>query len=82
MPVSPDLVTAILCRWFFKYARDPAAPGSAVLYDVRSSRGVVEYLSALGADPRICKVGHSHAKKLLRETDGINGVFSAKKTIP
>ena len=29
--------------------------------------------SGLGADPRICKVGHSYAKKLLRETKGILG---------
>jgi phosphomannomutase len=27
----------------------------------------------LGADPRICRVGHSFAKRLLRETDGICG---------
>jgi phosphomannomutase len=33
----------------------------------------VEYLRELGADPRICKVGHSYAKKLLRETQGIVG---------
>ena len=42
-------------------------------YDVRSSRGVVEYLQRLGAQPTICKVGHSFAKKLLRDTDGIAG---------
>ena len=42
-------------------------------YDVRSSRGVVEFLQALGAEPTICKVGHSFAKKLLRDTDGIAG---------
>ena len=28
---------------------------------------------SLGADPRICKVGHSFAKKLLRDTQGIVG---------
>ena len=34
---------------------------------------MVECLRDLGADPRICKVGHSYAKKLLRETQGILG---------
>ena len=40
---------------------------------MRSSRSVVEFLLGLGAEPRICKVGHSYAKKLLRETGGIVG---------
>lgn len=76
-PVSPDLVTPILCRYFFRYAREPAAPGSAVLYDVRSSRAVVEDILSLGGRPVMCRVGHSHAKKLLRETDGpFGGEFS------
>jgi phosphomannomutase len=33
----------------------------------------VEHLEKLGADPRICRVGHTHAIKLLRETKGIVG---------
>jgi phosphomannomutase len=69
-PVSPDLVTPILARYFFLYARERAAQGSAVLYDVRSSRAVVEDILHLGGRPVMCRVGHSHAKKLLRETDG------------
>ena len=30
-------------------------------------------LESLGAEPRICQVGHTHAIKLLRETKGIVG---------
>jgi phosphomannomutase len=40
---------------------------------VRTSRSVVEYVKELGGHPVICKVGHSHAKKLLRDTKGIYG---------
>ena len=42
-------------------------------YDIRSSRGVVEELERLGAEPRMCKVGHVFAKQLLRQTGGIMG---------
>lgn len=76
-PISPDLVTSILGRYFFRYAIPAAPAGSAVLYDVRSSRAVVEDIRALGGVPVMCKVGHSHAKKLLRETGGhFGGEFS------
>ena len=44
-----------------------------VIYDIRSSRSVIEEIERLGGTPRICKVGHSYAKALLRETDGIFG---------
>jgi phosphomannomutase len=76
-PVSPDLITPILGRYFFRHAVPPAPAGSAVLYDVRSSRAVVEEIERLGGRPVMCKVGHSHAKKLLRETEGsFGGEFS------
>jgi phosphomannomutase len=70
--VSPDLIIALLGLAFFP----PGAPehrGEVVSYDVRSSRSVVEYLRALGAEPVMCKVGHSHAKRLLRERNGLYG---------
>jgi phosphomannomutase len=44
-----------------------------VSYDVRSSRSVAEYLRELGAEPVMCQVGHSFAKKLLRERSGLFG---------
>ena len=40
---------------------------------MRSSRSVVEYLRELGAEPVMCPVGHSFAKSLLRERDGLYG---------
>ncbi len=71
--ISPDLITALLGLYFFKYSSQEASHGTAVTYDVRSSRSVVEFIKELGGDPVICKVGHSHAKKLLREKRGIFG---------
>ncbi len=72
--ISPDLVIALIGRYYFRRHPERLTGSSpAVTYDVRSSRSVVEALREMGADPRICKVGHSHAKKLLRETNGIFG---------
>ncbi len=72
--ISPDLLIGVLGTHYFSLHPERRAGSSPVMtYDVRSSRGVVEFLSALGAKPTICKVGHSFAKKLLRDTDGIAG---------
>jgi phosphomannomutase len=68
--VSPDLIIALLGLYFF---RGGAHRGQAVTYDVRTSRSVVEYVQAMGGKPVICRVGHSYAKKLLRDTNGIYG---------
>jgi phosphomannomutase len=72
--ISPDLITCLIGYYYFRFNRGRLDSGSRVAtYDVRSSRAVVECLNALGAEPRICRVGHSYAKKLLRDTDGIFG---------
>jgi phosphomannomutase len=70
--VFPDLIIALLGLYFFRQSEQDHR-GEAVTYDVRTSRSVVEYVEALGGRPVICRVGHSHAKKLLRETKGIYG---------
>jgi len=72
--VSADLLTGLLARYYFSLHPDRLAGGSRVVsYDIRTSRGVVEELERLGAEPRICRVGHSFAKRLLRDTQGIMG---------
>ena len=70
--VSPDLIIALLGYHFFRYS-DAAEKGAIVSYDVRSSRSVVDTVRELGGTPVICRVGHSHAKKLLREKNGLYG---------
>ena len=71
--VSPDLITALLARYYFVHFPARRQGSSVVLYDVRSSRSVVQEITRLGGRPVICQVGHSYAKKLLRETNGILG---------
>jgi len=72
--ISPDLLIGFLGTFYFRLHPERRAGASRTMtYDVRSSRGVVEFLRGLGAEPTICKVGHSFAKKLLRDTDGIAG---------
>jgi phosphomannomutase len=70
--VSPDLIIALLGLHFFRHSGQDHS-GEVVTYDIRTSRSVVEYIEALGGKPVICRVGHSHAKKLLRDTRGIFG---------
>ncbi|MFH1575029.1 MAG: phosphomannomutase/phosphoglucomutase, partial [Acidobacteriota bacterium] len=70
--ISPDLIIALLGLHFFKHGPEDHR-GELVSYDVRTSRCVVEYIQSLGGKPAICRVGHSHAKKLLRETGGLYG---------
>lgn len=65
--VFPDLIIGLMARGLLKNRK------GTVIYDIRSSRSVIEEISKLGGTPRICKVGHSYAKALLRETDGIFG---------
>jgi phosphomannomutase len=66
--IGCDHLTALLCDHFV-----PQAPGSTVVYDLRSSKVVEETILAHGAKPARSMVGHVHMKRVLRETDGIFG---------
>ncbi|MCC6579532.1 MAG: phosphomannomutase/phosphoglucomutase [Phycisphaeraceae bacterium] len=63
-----DHLTALLCKHFLTQA-----PGSAVIYDLRSSKVVEETIRACGGQPKKCCVGHVFMKALLREIHGIFG---------
>ena len=67
-PVGSDLATALIGGELLN-----RAPGSHVLYDLRSSRAVAEYISERGGRPVRERVGHSFMKATLREKDGIFG---------
>ncbi|MCG3177884.1 MAG: Phosphomannomutase/phosphoglucomutase [Phycisphaerae bacterium] len=69
-PVHSDLITALLVPVFL--AREP---GSTVVYDVRTSRVVVEEITRAGGVPRRERVGHAYIKKALSEA---NGVFAGE----
>ncbi len=63
-----DHLTAWLAAHFLE-----KQPGSAIIYDLRSSKVVAETVLALGGKPVMSKVGHVNIKAKLRETDGIFG---------
>ena len=67
-PVGSDLSTALIAGELLE--RDP---GKAVVYDLRSSRAVAEYIEEHGGRPIRERVGHSFIKATLRREDGIFG---------
>ena len=67
-PVGSDLATALIAGELLR--RDP---GKAVVYDLRSSRAVAEYIEERGGVPVRERVGHSFIKATLRGRDGIFG---------
>jgi phosphomannomutase len=66
--VQPDYLIGILAR---RYLR--REPGCGVIHDIRTSRGVIEYLQARGARTVMGRVGHAYAKVLLRESGSACG---------
>lgn len=67
-PVGSDLSTALIAGELL--AREP---GQHVLYDLRSSRAVPEYIKERGGIPVRERVGHSFMKATLREKQGLFG---------
>jgi phosphomannomutase len=66
--ISPDLITAILADYFLKDNSD-----QHVIFDIRTSRSVSEYIKELGGKPYMWKVGHAFAKLKMRELDAVVG---------
>lgn len=66
--VPCDLLTALLAQ---EYLRD--YPGSAVVYDLRSSRVVQDVVLAGGGTPRRQRVGHVFMKRAMAEANGVFG---------
>jgi phosphomannomutase len=67
-PVGSDIATALIAGELL--AREP---GKVVVYDLRSSRAVPEYITARGGVPVRERVGHSFIKATLRQHRGIFG---------
>ncbi len=66
--VPSDIITALIARSLV-----PTEPGTAVVYDIRSSRVVPEEITRLGGRPVRERVGHSFMKALLRREGGLFG---------
>jgi len=66
--IGCDLLTALMVPYFLK-----KAPGSAIVYDLRSSWVVQEEIIKHGGVPRRERVGHSFMKKTLRTAHAVFG---------
>ncbi len=67
-PAGSDLITGLIAGELLS-----REPGKHVLYDLRSSRAVPEYIAEAGGVPVRERVGHSFMKATLREKDAIFG---------
>lgn len=67
-PIGSDLITALIGGELLRHD-----PGKAVLYDLRSSRAVAEYIEEACGKPVRERVGHSFMKATLRKEEGIFG---------
>ncbi|MDA3939879.1 MAG: phosphomannomutase/phosphoglucomutase [Spirochaetia bacterium] len=65
--ISPDLITAILGLYYFKYQPQSFEGNNTVLVDIRSSNSIREYLTGLGAEVELCPAGHGKIKKIMRD---------------
>lgn len=63
-----DLMTALIAGYFLQ-----KEPKSTIVYDLRSSRVVVEEVIKYGGTPRRERVGHAFMKKALRDSHAVFG---------
>ncbi len=66
--ISPDILIAVIGHYFLEKKQT-----GNVLFDIRTSKSVEEYLVKLGFTPNIWKVGRAFAALRLRELDGVFG---------
>jgi phosphomannomutase len=66
--ISCDLITALLVPYFLK-----KKPNSTIVYDIRSSRVLMEEIIKNGGTPRRERVGHAFMKKAMRDSHAVFG---------
>ena len=66
--IGCDLMTALLVPFFLK-----KEPKSTIVYDLRSSRVVMEEIIKHGGTPRRERVGHAFMKKAMRDSHAVFG---------
>ncbi len=67
-PIGSDLATALIAGALLQ-----REPGAVILYDLRSSRAVSEWVQEHGGIPVRERVGHSFMKATLRNRNGVFG---------
>jgi phosphomannomutase len=66
--VASDLIMALMVPYFLD-----DQPGSTVVYDLRSSRVVIEEIIKHGGTPRRERIGHTFMKKAMRDSHALFG---------
>jgi phosphomannomutase len=66
--VPGDFVTALLGAAFAR-----REPGARIVYDVRASRAVPDYVAAAGGQALMNRVGHAFIKKRMRDENAVFG---------
>lgn len=69
--IPPDLIIAVMGHYFAEREKDHK--GIYYIQDIRTSKSVTEYLTAMGFKPYIWRVGRAFAALKLREIDGLFG---------
>lgn len=67
-PIAGDFITALVARYFLELH-----PGSAIVYDLRSSWVVRDWVLRLGGEPVEERVGHSFIKQTMRARNAVFG---------
>ncbi len=67
-PISGDVITTLVARHFLKMH-----PGSTIVYDLRASWAVRDWVSKLGGVPVSERVGHSFIKRRMRAENAVFG---------
>jgi phosphomannomutase len=66
--IPGDFITALVARFFLE-----RSPGAAIVYDIRSSWAVPEWIGRLGGRPIVERVGHSFIKQTMRRENAVFG---------
>jgi len=66
--VAGDFVTTLVARYFLE-----KSPGAAIVYDIRSSWAVRDWVTRLGGRPIMERVGHSYIKQRMRKENAVFG---------
>ena len=66
--IPGDFVTTLVARHFLK-----SNPGASIVYDLRASRAVSDWVTKLGGRPIAERVGHSFIKRTMRKENAVFG---------
>ena len=67
-PLAGDFVTTLVARHFLKLS-----PGANIVYDLRASWAVRDWVTKLGGNPIAERVGHSYIKQTMRAQNAVFG---------